>query len=147
MGRVGPCGDAGSEAGRAAEPEGVVGQCEEAAGEEAREREGGRNGGVCRLARNDRSSAHASEARRSGLAETVPGPASPVCDLVTTFSYLAHLGPGLIIGERNKLGLAPVQPSLSSLDSDKGTAKKTSCPSPGRARAPAHIKSRWLSPR
>ena len=80
-------------------------------------------------------------------ARTVPGPASPVCDLVTTFSYLAHLGPGLIIGERNKLGLAPVQPSLSSLDSDKGAAKKTSCPSPGRARAPAHIKSRWLSPR
>ena len=143
MGRVGPRGDARSEAGREAEPEGVVGVGEEAAGQAAGEREGGWNGGVCRLARNDRSSARRAEV----ASELVPGPASPVCDLVTTFSYLAHLGPGLIIGERNKLGLAPVQPSLSSLDSDKGAAKKTSCPSPGRARAPAHIKSRWLSPR
>ena len=46
MGRVGPRGDAGSEAGRAAEPEGVVGVGEEAAGQAAGEREGGRNGGV-----------------------------------------------------------------------------------------------------
>ena len=38
-----------SEAGREAEPEGVVGVSEEAAGEAAGEREGGWNGGVCSL--------------------------------------------------------------------------------------------------
>ena len=146
MGRVGPRGDARSEAGREAEPEGVVGVGEEAAGQAAGEREGGWNGGVCRLERADRSSARRGEVALPRGAWTCVT-CVRCCDLVTTFSYLAHLGPGLIIGERNKLGLAPVQPSLSSLDSDKGTAKKTSCPSPGRARAPAHIKSRWLSPR